>query len=127
MQPLDGKATYFNPGIFERVAAYRTSIGQLDPCAECIGYVALAEAEHIGRKVWLQAPGRAIEGPMQVVDCGDRTNQQARKASGWVVDVDWQTAQRWGMRGPLAGVRVYFAPPKLTPECYVDKPCQGKW
>ena len=108
--------------------AYRESIGQLEPCLACLGFVALADAEHIGKRVWLQAPGREIEGGFLVADCGSRADQVARKASGWVVDVDWPTAQRWDMHGPIEGVRVYFEPPPIEPwHCWVDKPCDGKW
>lgn len=92
-----------------------------------MGYVALLDAEHIGKQVWLQAPGHAVEGPYLVIDCSAAQHRKALQAKGFVVDVDWQTAQRWEMRGPLDGVRVYFAPPKPPPECYIDKPCQGRW
>jgi hypothetical protein len=117
-----------NAGVFEQVVANRLAWGQLEPCAECVGYVALLDAEHIGTQVWLQAPGREVEGPFLVADVANRHNRTILQRNQWVVEVDWQTAQRWGMRGPLAGVRVYFDPPKPPPqECYIDKPCNWRW
>lgn len=98
---VSGDATYYHPGIFERVVANRLAWGHIEPCAECIGYVALLDAESIGRRVWLQRPGEPVEGPFLVADCAAAGHRAALRARGWVVDVDYETAQRWQMRGPV--------------------------
>ena len=104
---LTGTATFYAAGVMDEVAANRLAWGQVAPCAECVGMVALLEPEWIGRRAWLLAPGRGIEGPFLVIDCAQRAHRAALLAQGWVVDVDWETGRRWGMRGPLAGVRVF--------------------
>lgn len=103
---LIGLATFYADGVMDRVVAYRGL-----SCAECIGAVALLEPEHIGQQIWLQAPGREVEGPFLVADCANRAHAPALRERGFVVDVDWETAQRWGMRGPLPGVQVFFEEP----------------
>ena len=98
---VSGQATYYSAGVMERVVANRLAWGHITPCAECIGYVALLEPEHIGTQVWLQRPGQPSEGPFLVADCATAAHRAALQARGWAVDVDWQTAQRWQMRGPV--------------------------
>ena len=71
------------------------------PCTECVGYVALLEPEHIGKRVWLQRVGQEPEGPFLVIDCATAAHRAALIERGWAVDVDYQTAQRWQMRGPI--------------------------
>ena len=116
---LIGVATYYADGVMEQVLANRGLA-----CAECVGSVALLDAAHLGQRVWLQAPGRAVEGPYLVADCANRAHVAALRARGFVVDVDWATAQRWGMRGPLPGVRVWLAQP--TPRAPEAIFCQGE-
>lgn len=103
---LSGTITYYAEGVMERVRAYRGL-----SCAECIGAVALLPAEDIGRRVWLQRPGEAPEGPFLVVDCAQAEHRSALEARGIVGEVDWPTARRWDMWGPLAGVRVWYEDP----------------
>jgi len=108
---LVGLATFYAEGVMAEVVANRIAWGQITPCAECAGYVALLDPDTIGRRVWLHAPGRAIEGPFLVVDCAKPTDRAYLLSRGWVVDVDWETGQRWGMNAPLPGVRVLFDQP----------------
>lgn len=100
---LSGTITYYAEGVMERVQAYRGL-----SCAECIGAVALLPAEDIGRRVWLQRAGEAAEGPFLVVDCAQAEHREALEARGIVGEVDWPTARRWGMAGPMAGVSVWY-------------------
>jgi hypothetical protein len=97
-----GSATFYAPGVMERVVANRLTWGQVEPCVECVGYVALLEPGWIGQRVWLRRSGQPDEGPFLVVDCAAAGHREALRQRGWAVDVDWQTAQRWGMRGPVA-------------------------
>jgi len=103
----EGRAAYYASGVMEATAEYRGF-----SLAEYVDGVSLMSPADIGLEVWLKPPAGEWEGPFLVVDC-------ARKADIWpiimgrneVVEVGWTTAQRWGMRGPLEGVRVSKWPP----------------
>ncbi|MBW7886435.1 MAG: hypothetical protein H3C34_28170, partial [Caldilineaceae bacterium] len=62
------------------------------------------------RKVWIQVGDRAMEGPFLVTDVAGRHHIPALIRRGWVVDVDYETAQRWLMQGPIP-VTIYDEPP----------------
>lgn len=98
---IAGTATFYNPGIADEVYANRLRWGHVQPCAECIGMVALLDRETVGELVYLQREGAAAEGPFLVIDCAGRAHRAALVKRGWAVDVDWATAERWGMRGPI--------------------------
>jgi hypothetical protein len=63
-----------------------------------VGGVSMFSPADIGEVVWLKRPGGEWEGPFLVVDCSQRTHMYTTltyvKES---VEVDWQTAKRWGM------------------------------
>ena len=103
-----GSATYYNPGIMDEVYRNRLAWGQIAPCAECVGYVALLDADMIGQRVYLQRDGKPPEGPFLAIDTAAAGHRADLLRRGWAVDVDWPTAQRWGMRGPIP-VRVWQA------------------
>jgi hypothetical protein len=105
---VTGTATYYADGVMADVVEYRQHVGQLAPCPECVGYVALLDPAHIGKRVWLKVPGRELEGPFLVADCAQRAHMARLVRSGWAVDVDWATAQRWQMAGPLRDVDVFM-------------------
>jgi hypothetical protein len=113
-----GQATFYNPGIAEQVLANRLAWGHVQPCGACIGYVALLERETVGELVWLQRPGQPPEGPFLVIDCAAAGHQDALRKRGWVVDVDWQTAQRWQMRGPVPVTVLHAA--EREPTCRME-------
>jgi len=73
------------------------------------GAVALNRAGDIGRAVWLDGPN-GLEGPFFVADCAGRDAYAWRVAAGRVVEVDWQTAQAWGMND-LVPVTVWLVMP----------------
>ena len=102
-----GLATYADPGVFEGVAAYRA----LDTRGYT-GLVALNPAGDLGRVVWLERAG-VFEGPFLVVDCARATDYATRVDAHLVIEVDWPTAERWGMRGPEA-VTVHFRRPRMA-------------
>ena len=107
-----GDASYYNPGVMERVLDYRLARGQVLPCAECVGYVALLDPQHIGRLVWLDFGGvGGIEGPYLVVDCAQAEHRAGLRKRGRAVEVDWPTAVRHRMNGPVP-VRVLWRPPE---------------
>lgn len=115
---ITGKAMFYGPGVMDGVYVNRLAWGHVQPCAMCVGMVALLDRETVGELVWLQRPGYEVEGPFLVIDCaaaGDRANLLRR---GWAVDVDYATAQRWGMRGPVP-VKVWM--PNEAGCCSADK------
>ena len=108
--PVSGKVMYYAPGVMDRVINYRTREDSIDACAECVGHVALLRVGDINRKVWIQLEDGTFEGPFLVVDVAHPGDIDTLLARDWVVDVDWETAQRWSMKGPIAGT-VLDAPP----------------
>ncbi|MEI2776421.1 MAG: hypothetical protein V9G19_10715 [Tetrasphaera sp.] len=108
--PAGGLAMYYAPYVMDRVVDYRERVNNLPECTECIGRIALLRAGDIGRRVWIQVGDGAVEGPYFVTDVAARHDIPGLLRRGWVVDVDWETGQRWQMRGPIP-VTVYSDPP----------------
>jgi hypothetical protein len=107
--PVAGKAMYYNPGIMQEVYAYRLRLGQVQPCSECVGYVALLRQGDLGRKVWLRWGDGTVEGPFLVIDVAARQHVGLLLTRGWAVDVDYATAIRHGMNRPVQ-VTILAAP-----------------
>ena len=108
--PVSGLAMYYAPNVMENVAQYRLRVDKIEGCDECVGSVALLRAGDLDRKVWIQPEDGAVEGPFQVLDVAARHHIPSLLARNWVVDVDYTTAMRWGMRGPVP-VTIYAEPP----------------
>ena len=114
-ETLTGSVTYYNPGIMEATYEMRLQWGHVAPCPDCIGLIALLDRAHLGRRVWLQRPGHPVEGPFLSVDCAADKDLARLRERGLVAEVDYETARRWGMAGPIAAVTVYFADPRAWP------------
>jgi hypothetical protein len=99
--PIQGLAMYYNPGVMERVLKNRRGWGHVTECKECIGRVALLRDGDVDRRVWLQRPGYPVEGPFWVIDQAAQRDVPGLVRRNWAVDVDYQTAMRWRMRGPI--------------------------
>jgi hypothetical protein len=56
----------------------------------------------IGERVWIDGPN-GWEGPFLTVDCSNAAHLAAQKARRLIAEVDWETGQRWHMRGPIEG------------------------
>lgn len=108
--PAYGKAMYYNPGVMELVLENRLKAGQVVPCRDCVGYVAMLRVGDLNSKVWIQLPDATVEGPFQVIDTADKRHIPMLINKGWIVDVDYETAMRWGMAGPRL-VTVWAEPP----------------
>jgi hypothetical protein len=106
---ITGHVTYYAPGVMERVYANRLAWGHVQPCPACVGMVAVPDCRRLGERVTLQRPGRGPEGPFLVVDCG------RLMTPGRIAEVDWPTARRWRMAGPLPGVTLRSAVAVQTP------------
>lgn len=102
---IDGKATYYSIRRMEEVAANRGMA--LDGA---IGFVAMNRAGDLGRLVWIERDGD-ITGPYRVVDCAQNgAHYEQREDKRLIIEVSWEQAQAWGMRGPVP-VRVWFQNP----------------
>lgn len=93
-----GRAVWYAPGMMPDVP---------EPF---IGGVAMMSCADVGQSVWLHRPGNTWEGPFLVVDCAQGDDiyaiVQYRRE---VVEVGWQTKERWGIDQPLDGVEVMKA------------------
>jgi hypothetical protein len=105
--PASGKAMYYNPGVMEKVVENRLKFKRIEICEECIGRVAMLRFGDVNRKVWLQFYGSHLEGPFHVTDTAATQHVGMLLARDWVLDVDYQTAQRWGMRMPYVTIWEY--------------------
>jgi hypothetical protein len=115
-ESVAGKATFYAPGMMERVAMNRGLIREAEEYDKWLeerglaGAVALNAAGDLGRVVWLESPAGDVAGPFLAIDCAQAEHYQDRLDRERVVEVDWPTAVRWQMRGPV-DVRVWFHPP----------------
>jgi hypothetical protein len=100
-----GLATFMNPGRMEEVIEYRGR-----DISAFQGAVALNRAGDLYRTVWIEYDGK-IYGPYISLSCAQREHYEARVDKDRVVEVDWETAQSWGMKGPVP-VKVYFGLPE---------------
>ncbi len=107
--PASGKAMYYNPGIMEKVVENRLKFKRIELCEECIGRVAMLRYGDVNRKVWIQFYGSHLEGPFHVTDTAATQHVGMLLERNWILDVDYQTAQRWGMRMPY--VTIWEDPP----------------
>ena len=96
--PQVGKAMYYASGVMEQVIKYRLRVGDITPGKKCLGYVALMRKGDLDREVWIVINGQ-VEGPFCVVDVAALQHIPSLLERNWVVDVDYQTAKRWGMVG----------------------------
>lgn len=125
-EALVGEGTYYAAGLMQEVEAARVAWGHVARCDECEGGVALLECRHLGRRVWIVHPASGeVVGPYLVVDCARRADAPALRARGWVVDLPYELARRWGMSGPLRGVEVLFADPALETGKHKDTTTPG--
>jgi len=113
-----GVATYYSDGLMADVYANRLLLQDVQSCPDCSGRVALNDPRHLGTHIWLDWPGAGISGPYLVTDCAAQADLPTIESRGRVVEVDWPTAQQFGMRGPVAGVRIlrFVRPARSGPQ-----------
>ncbi len=107
--PVRGISTYYNPGVMDRVLSYRFRMGDITPCPECVGYVALVREGDLNRRIWIQVDEDTVEGPFLVADCAHTYDVPRLLNIGWGVDLDYQTAKRWDFK--MRTVTILDAPP----------------
>ncbi len=88
-----GAVVYYAPGIMESTAKFREM-----NLEGYLGGVALQSPADIGETVWLRRVGHTWEGPFLSVDCARRGDMYSNVIiRQTVVEVDFATAQLWGM------------------------------
>lgn len=99
---LSGWLTYYASGVMEQVYANRLLWGHVQPCPACVGLAAAIDREMVGKYVALRGP-EGWEGPFLVVDCAMMQHVANLRERGIIGEVDYPTAKRWQMRGPVRG------------------------
>ena len=100
-----GQAAYYNRGVFEQVVAIRQAGWTANPLPEelppVIGFVARRDCSEIGQLVWIYHKSEGVQGPYLVADCANQIEEhdKAMKKRGIIVEVDFNTATRWGVVG----------------------------
>ena len=104
--PARGEVTFYAYDVMERAYHRRLELAQVPYCDKptCVGYVATLRPGDLGRKVWLMRPGFPPEGPFLVVDYAAAGDFARLDRRGLIAEVDYETARRWGMTGPLYDV-----------------------
>ncbi len=88
-----GKAVWYAPGLMKATADVRGM-----DLTGFVGGVSLFSPADIGEVVWIKRPGKLWEGPFLVVDASQRGHMLVTVTENKeVVEVDFQTARRWGM------------------------------
>lgn len=109
----EGQASYYAPGLMDEVYANRLGWGHVQPCESCVGMVALLDVGNLGRLVYLDfGDDLGIEGPFLVVDVAQAEHRAGLRKRNRVVEVDYATARRHHMNGPIP-VRVLWRPPEV--------------
>lgn len=93
-EPVDGLATYYDPGLMQQVADNRGM--SLDGFA---GGVALNDCADLGLVVWLEFEGLPVLGQFLVADCAQPQHAIIREERGRVVEVSADLARRVGFYG----------------------------
>ena len=105
---MSGCAAYYNQGNMERTAVVR---GYIDSSKEYkqwlnendyIGAVAVYMNGDVGRDVHILWPDGTIDGPYLAIDVVARNHFALGIKRNRVIDVDYDTAKRMNMRGPMA-------------------------
>jgi hypothetical protein len=102
-----GSATFYSPGLMEAQAPYRGL--SLDGFVDG---VSLMSPTDIGQTVWIWRPGDGLawEGPFLNLDCSMRADMYTTVIHiGEVVEVGFETAERWGMARHIAESPHYVA------------------
>lgn len=90
---ITGNAVMYAPGLMEATAKYRGM-----DLTGFMGGVAMPSMADMGQVVWLRRAGMDWEGPYLVVDVSQRAHMWEHIVlKGQSVEVDFETAVRWGM------------------------------
>lgn len=103
--PVPGWASQYGLGVMPRVVVARQGWGQLPAnLGSYDGFVARPYCDELGDTVYLRREGRLGWERFLVADCGCPQGRAWMLERGILVEVDFETAARWGTAG--RGVRV---------------------
>lgn len=97
---VTGVASQYAPGVMDEVISTRQRMGQLpQDIPEVDGFVARPLCSEIGEIVYLRPVGQSEWEKFLVVDCGCPVGYAWMVNNGVLVEVDYETAARWGTVG----------------------------
>lgn len=102
-----GVITYYNPGIMQIVYDNRIKYDKIEPCADCIDYVAVMDCNNLNKKVWIEKDAK-IYGPYLAIDCADKKHIASLRARNRILEVSYEQAMQWKMNAPLSGITIYI-------------------
>lgn len=105
---LEGKITFYGAGVMEQVYKYRLGAGEVEPCMECVGMIAVLDAEHIGKHAYITLPNRTPFGPFLIVDCARQQDLAPLRQAGLIAEVSRERGYLWDMRGAIYGARIFI-------------------
>lgn len=99
-----GHAAYYGDGVMEGVVYVRQHSETWAPLPlgvpPVIGFVAVNDCTEIGSRVWLwHEDPPELAGPYWVVDCRAEQDAAVAKKKNIIIEVDYNTAKRWGIIG----------------------------
>lgn len=110
---ISGCAAYYAEGRMESTAVV---LGHIDKTSEYkkwladsgyIGAVAVYRLGDKGRDVHILWPDGTIDGPYLAIDVVARNHYSLAVDKNRVVDIDYSTAEKYSMRGPIAVTIIY--------------------
>ena len=105
---LEGKITYYSAGVMERVYSYRLGAREVEPCGECVGMIAVVDAEHIGKHAYITLPDQEPMGPFLIIDCARKQDAERLKSAGLIAEVSRERAYLWDMQRPIYGAQLFI-------------------
>lgn len=112
---LYGLASQYAPGVMQEVINNRQRMNQIpENLTAYDGFIAVRDCKDIGKEYYLYYPGKNIIEKFLAVDCASKSDRQsstdARSGYKWMLDgnilveVDYETAERWGIVGRIARI-----------------------
>lgn len=99
-----GVITYYGLGVMQMVYDNRIKYDQIEPCVDCIDYVAVIDCNNLNKKVWIEKDAQ-IYGPYLVIDCASDKHVMLENL---ILEVSYEQAMRWKMNAPLGNITIYI-------------------
>lgn len=110
---VSGCAAYYNSRLMEDTAVYRGYIKDASEYEDWLkrngykGAVALYRNGDKDREVHILWPDGTLDGPYLAIDVVARHHYDLGMSKNRVIDVDWNTAVRMDMKGPMSVILIY--------------------
>ena len=114
-QAVSGCAAYYAPNLMERAAVYWGHIDSTDEYEDWLhdsGYKGAIALYRVGdrlREIHILWPDGTLDGPYIAIESVASRHYDIGMAKNMVVDVDYSTARRYDMNGPMRVVILYEA------------------